>query len=170
METTSPRKHKSHSTGEYFPFVSANICRFITEQLVQHDYDFVIEYGSGGSTIYYLQALLEAQKRCVFTSVEYNPDWFHKMVERSKPCGLKMRLQVKSMNVIHGLSTSASAISMVAMRRGWRYLREWGASRKPRKKWVDYGVFACHCCGFFPTAVPSTVFTARRLKIALTCS
>ncbi len=81
METTSPRKHKRHSTGEYFPFVSANICRFITEQLVQHDYDFVIEYGSGGSTIYYLQALLEAQKRCVFTSVEYNPDWFHKMVK-----------------------------------------------------------------------------------------
>ncbi len=63
------------------PGISGNISTFITEKLKDKNYDFLIEYGSGNSTRYFLSKLIEFGKQCTYVSVEYNPGWFKELVK-----------------------------------------------------------------------------------------
>jgi hypothetical protein len=67
-------------TDQPVPAISENITTYITEKLKDKNHDFVVEYGSGNSTRYFLAKLLELGKKCTFISVEYQPQWFLELV------------------------------------------------------------------------------------------
>ena len=68
-------------TDQPVPAISANITTYITEKLKDENHDFVVEYGSGNSTRYFLAKLLELRKKCTFISVEYQQPWFLELVQ-----------------------------------------------------------------------------------------
>jgi hypothetical protein len=63
------------------PMISDNISTFIANQLEQEDSDFIVEYGTGNSTRYFLSRLIESGKKCTFVAVEYGPEWFKALVK-----------------------------------------------------------------------------------------
>jgi hypothetical protein len=71
-------------TDQPVPTISDNISIFITEKLKEENYDFLIEYGSGNSTRYFLSKLLKFEKQCTYISVEYHPGWFKELVKLIK--------------------------------------------------------------------------------------
>ncbi len=66
------------------PAISDNISNFITEDIKERDYNFLVEYGSGHSTRYYLSKLIEFGKQCTYVSIEYNPEWFKELIKLIK--------------------------------------------------------------------------------------
>jgi hypothetical protein len=66
------------------PYLSDNIVTFVTNKLKEEDYDFLIEFGAGNSTRYFLSKLIEFGITCDFISVEYNSKWFKELVRSIK--------------------------------------------------------------------------------------
>jgi hypothetical protein len=63
------------------PFLSDNIATLIIEKLKEENYDFIVEFGAGSSTRYFLAKLIEFGKNCTLISVEYNYKWFKGLVK-----------------------------------------------------------------------------------------
>ncbi|UCE51509.1 MAG: hypothetical protein JSV31_19920 [Desulfobacterales bacterium] len=63
-------------TNQPVPSISGNITTYITEKLKEENYEFILEYGSGNSTRFFITKLLEFGKKCTFISVEYEKQWF----------------------------------------------------------------------------------------------
>ena len=72
------------------PYLSDNIVAFIANKLKDEYYDFLVEFGAGNSTRYFLSKLLDFGKQCKFISIEYNSKWFKELV-RSIRVDLKAR-------------------------------------------------------------------------------
>lgn len=81
MKKIKNRLNKILPANQPVPYISDNITTFITEKLKKENYDFLVEYGSGNSTRYFLSKLLEFGKQCTFVSVEYNSKWFKELVK-----------------------------------------------------------------------------------------
>lgn len=64
------------------PFVSDNIADLITNKLLQKHYDFLIEYGAGDSTLFFLERLIPSGKCLSHIAVEGAYIWFDKLVRR----------------------------------------------------------------------------------------
>lgn len=62
--------------GESVPVMSGNSVGFILEKLNKEKFPFVVEYGSGNSTLFFLKELAHKNITCTFVSVEYNYNWF----------------------------------------------------------------------------------------------
>lgn len=65
-----------------FPFMSDSTADLFVSTILEDDYDVVVEYGSGGSTIYYLEHLLAARYTGTFVSVEFDSNWYEEVVTR----------------------------------------------------------------------------------------
>ena len=67
-------------TDQPAPTISGNITARIAEMLKAANYEYILEYGSGNSTRYFIAKLLEYNKKCTFISIEYNQQWFTELV------------------------------------------------------------------------------------------
>ncbi|MGD9058023.1 MAG: hypothetical protein PVF38_17885 [Desulfobacterales bacterium] len=63
-------------TDQPVPTISGNIATRIVEKLNAENYDYILEYGSGNSTRFFIAKLIEFNKQCSFISIEYNQQWF----------------------------------------------------------------------------------------------
>jgi hypothetical protein len=66
------------------PYLSDNIVAFVTNKLKEEDYDFLVEFGAGNSTRYFLSKLINFEIQCDFISIEYNSKWFGEQVKAIK--------------------------------------------------------------------------------------
>lgn len=66
------------------PFLSDNIVAFVTNKLKEEDFDFLVEFGAGNSTRYFLSKLTNFEIQCNFISIEYNSKWFRELVKAIK--------------------------------------------------------------------------------------
>lgn len=67
-------------TDQPVPTISGNITARIAEKLKAENYDYILEYGSGNSTRFFIAKLMEFNKKCTFISTEYNQQWFMELV------------------------------------------------------------------------------------------
>lgn len=58
------------------PMLSDNLTTFIANKMKETDYDAFVEYGTGNSTRFFLNHLLQLKKKCLFITVEYSHSWF----------------------------------------------------------------------------------------------
>ena len=88
------RVHKTQirilNINQPVPYLSDNIVALIANKLKDENYDFLVEFGAGNSTRYFLSKLLDFGKQCKFISIEYNSKWFKELV-RSITVDLKAR-------------------------------------------------------------------------------
>jgi hypothetical protein len=63
-------------TDQAVPTISGNIATRIAEKLKAENYNYILEYGSGNSTRFFIAKLMEFNKKCTFISIEYNQQWF----------------------------------------------------------------------------------------------
>ena len=66
------------------PVLSENNSKMILGE-IQSGYDWIVEYGTGASTVYFMQGLLD--KNCSMVSVENNFDWFSICIQEIKNIG-----------------------------------------------------------------------------------
>jgi hypothetical protein len=81
LKTLKKKLIKILHTDQPVPTISENITTYITEKLKNKNHDFVVEWGSGNSTRYFLAKLLELRKKFIFISVEYQQQWFLELVQ-----------------------------------------------------------------------------------------
>jgi hypothetical protein len=81
MKIIKTKLAKALYSDQPVPMISDNISTFIANQLEEENYDFVVEYGTGNSTRYFLSKLIEFGKKCTFVAVEYNSKWFKALVK-----------------------------------------------------------------------------------------
>jgi hypothetical protein len=62
------------------PLLSDNVADLIIKKVQEVKYDILIEYGSGNSTRFFLEYLLQLKKKMSFFSIEYKFSWFEEMV------------------------------------------------------------------------------------------
>lgn len=84
MESKNKNQIGVVNVNKPVPYLSENIVAFVTNKLKDENYDFLIEYGSGNSTRYFLSKLLKFEKQCTYISVEYHPGWFKELVKLIK--------------------------------------------------------------------------------------
>ena len=65
-----------------FPGMSANIAQFIDSIIRVNKYDVIVEFGSGGSTLYYLKSLENYTSSVLFVSVDMNFNWYNTVLNK----------------------------------------------------------------------------------------
>ncbi len=80
MESKNKNQIGVLNVNKPVPYLSDNIVAFVTNKLKDENYDFLVEFGAGNSTRYFLSKLLNFGKQCKFISIEYNSKWFKELV------------------------------------------------------------------------------------------
>ncbi len=78
---------------EPFPHMSDNTAQLFIETINGDDFDVVVEYGSGSSTIYYLNRLIEIGFRGTFISVEFDGAWYDQVLDRARKTYAQKKLR-----------------------------------------------------------------------------
>lgn len=66
-----------------YPALSCAVAKYLIKELaVTKVPRMIIEYGSGGSTLYYLDNILEQNQPTLFVSVEFRSSWYEKLIEQ----------------------------------------------------------------------------------------
>ena len=66
------------------PTLSAKSISHMVSRLKAAKFDYVVEYGSGASTRYWLRLMMEIGRKAELISVEYDRGWFHQVVTAVK--------------------------------------------------------------------------------------
>jgi len=80
MEYKSKYQIRELNMYQPVPYLSDNVVNFVTNKLEEENYDFLVEFGAGNSTRYFLSKLADFEKQCHFISIEYNSKWFKELV------------------------------------------------------------------------------------------
>ena len=60
------------------PTLSSDNVRIILDDLQKYPPDLILEFGAGGSTLFFLEQL---KKRCSYKAFENTKQWFYKLAE-----------------------------------------------------------------------------------------
>jgi hypothetical protein len=63
------------------PYLSDRSVEFIVDTIVSDDFPVLVEFGSGGSSRFFLRHLLDQGRKCCFVSVETAERWYRRVIE-----------------------------------------------------------------------------------------
>ena len=84
MEFKNKHQARVLNINQPVPYLSDNIVAFVTNKLKTENYDFLVEFGAGNSTRFFLSKLTDFEIQCDLISIEYNSKWFKELVRSIK--------------------------------------------------------------------------------------
>jgi len=81
-KTKFHEKYLNVNNNEPVPGMSDNVVHFISNTIINGDFDIIVEYGSGDSTLFFLKLAQTLNKKILFLAVDMNFKWFNQTINK----------------------------------------------------------------------------------------